>query len=40
MELQRTEAHTPQLTAVKRHRPVHVLSREAREQCEIEEMKK
>lgn len=35
-----TEAHTPQLMAVKRHRPVYALSREAKEQFEFEEMKK
>lgn len=35
-----TEAHTPQLSAVKRHRPVHALSREALEAQEVEEMKK
>lgn len=35
-----TEAHTPQLMAVKRHRTIHALSREQREQCELEEMKK
>ena len=35
-----TLAHTPQLSAVKRHRPVYALSREAMEQKELEEMKK
>lgn len=35
-----TEALTPQLMAVKRHRPVHALSREDKEKCELEEMKK
>lgn len=35
-----TEAHTPHLTAVKRHRTVHAVSREVKEQKEFEEMKK
>ena len=35
-----TEAHTPQLMAVKRHRPVHALSREEKEKKELEDMKK
>jgi hypothetical protein len=35
-----TEAHTPQLMAAKRHRPVHALSREEKERNELEEMKK
>lgn len=40
VEMRSTEAHTPQLMAAKRHRPVHVLSREEKEQNELEEMKK
>lgn len=35
-----TLAHTPQLSAVKRHRPIHAVSREVAEEREIEEMKK
>ena len=35
-----TEAHTPQLSTLKRHRPVHAISQQVREQREIEEMKK
>ena len=35
-----TQAHTPHLTAVKRHRPVHAVSREEKEKMEMEEMKK
>jgi len=40
VELHCTEAHTPKLTTFKRHRPVHAVSREVREQREVEEMKK
>ena len=40
VELHCTEAHTPKLTTLKRHRPVNVISREVREQREVEEMKK
>ena len=39
-EMRSTEAHTPQLTAFKRHRKIHALSREALEDREIEDMKK
>ena len=35
-----TQAHTPQLTAFKRHRPVNAVSREKKEEMEMEEMKK
>ncbi|EFX86820.1 hypothetical protein DAPPUDRAFT_312758 [Daphnia pulex] len=40
VEMRTTEAHTPQLMAAKRHRPVHALSREEKERNELEEMKK
>jgi len=40
VEMHCTEAHTPQLSTLKRHRPVHAISQQVREQREIEEMKK
>ena len=40
VEMHATHAKTPQLNAVKRHRPVNALNQEARERLELEEMKK